>query len=287
MNDLEITLRAVLSDPESDTPRLVYADLLDREGDHARAEFIRVQIELAAACTPHQLANLDGIDVYLDPDDSEQQDWKHKVLALRRRKRVLLHNNFGLWTDFLPESLVTQPCPNCEDQAPDYETNVVECGCCECTGLVENRDNVEFTRGFISRISCSWKEFCAVERSLIWLPGRMERCPAEGYGPGVRHNLCDLCNETGRALVPFVQTFQPIEQIDLTTPMGIHEVRGDKLMTDAGYFHNLKCPACQGSGWILDHDYPQERCLGCTDGRSALWVSPLFPKVKFTMPRPR
>ena len=43
-------LRAVLTDPDADEPRLAYADHLaesSRTSDHARAEFIRVQIELA------------------------------------------------------------------------------------------------------------------------------------------------------------------------------------------------------------------------------------------------
>lgn len=40
-------LKAVLVDPDDDLPRLVYADWLEENGDPARAEFIRTQIELA------------------------------------------------------------------------------------------------------------------------------------------------------------------------------------------------------------------------------------------------
>lgn len=47
-------LRAILEQPEEDTPRLVYADWLDERGEHERAEFIRLQVELshwqATAC---------------------------------------------------------------------------------------------------------------------------------------------------------------------------------------------------------------------------------------------
>src|SRR5262245_61645453 len=42
--------RAILAHPDEDTPRLVYADWLDENGDAAdrrRAEFIRLQIRLA------------------------------------------------------------------------------------------------------------------------------------------------------------------------------------------------------------------------------------------------
>ncbi len=40
-------LRAIRADPEADLPRLVYADWLDEHDDPARAEFVRVQCELA------------------------------------------------------------------------------------------------------------------------------------------------------------------------------------------------------------------------------------------------
>src|SRR6516164_3398920 len=43
----EAFLRAILEEPEDDTHRLVYADYLEEHGDPDRAEFIRVQCELA------------------------------------------------------------------------------------------------------------------------------------------------------------------------------------------------------------------------------------------------
>jgi uncharacterized protein (TIGR02996 family) len=39
-------LRSILEQPEDDSPRLIYADWLDEEGDADRAEFIRAQIRL-------------------------------------------------------------------------------------------------------------------------------------------------------------------------------------------------------------------------------------------------
>jgi uncharacterized protein (TIGR02996 family) len=50
MNERDTFLRAICENPDDDTPRLVFADWLDENGDKAdcaRAEFIRVQIELA------------------------------------------------------------------------------------------------------------------------------------------------------------------------------------------------------------------------------------------------
>src|SRR5438067_1186426 len=43
----EALFQTILEHPDEDAPRLVYADWLDEHGDPDRAEFIRVQCELA------------------------------------------------------------------------------------------------------------------------------------------------------------------------------------------------------------------------------------------------
>jgi uncharacterized protein (TIGR02996 family) len=45
--DRDAFLAAIIAEPDEDTPRLALADWLDEHGDPARAEFIRVQVELA------------------------------------------------------------------------------------------------------------------------------------------------------------------------------------------------------------------------------------------------
>ncbi|CAN5449383.1 hypothetical protein BH11PLA2_BH11PLA2_28330 [soil metagenome] len=45
-------LNAILAAPDDDTPRLVYADWLEEQGDAERAEFIRTQIEFARSPRP-------------------------------------------------------------------------------------------------------------------------------------------------------------------------------------------------------------------------------------------
>jgi uncharacterized protein (TIGR02996 family) len=47
MTDREVLLRAVCENPDDDLPRLVFADWLEEHGEPDRAEFIRVQCELA------------------------------------------------------------------------------------------------------------------------------------------------------------------------------------------------------------------------------------------------
>ncbi|MBN9119669.1 MAG: TIGR02996 domain-containing protein [Planctomycetes bacterium] len=61
-------LRAIRDMPDEDTPRLVYADYLDEEGQSARAEFIRVQVELAGLP--------EG-----DPRRNALEDREHELLA--------------------------------------------------------------------------------------------------------------------------------------------------------------------------------------------------------------
>ncbi len=52
MTDGDAILRAILDDPADDLPRLAYADWLEENGQMERAEFIRLQLELA----PHESA---------------------------------------------------------------------------------------------------------------------------------------------------------------------------------------------------------------------------------------
>jgi uncharacterized protein (TIGR02996 family) len=66
MLDREPFLRAIFAAPDDDLPRLVFADFLDEQGDHAWAELIRIQCELKRSLPPHapppvSLAALDRI----------------------------------------------------------------------------------------------------------------------------------------------------------------------------------------------------------------------------------
>jgi uncharacterized protein (TIGR02996 family) len=73
-------LAAILDAPDDDAPRLVYADWLDEHGDSDRAEFIRLDIQLAR--TPSN-----------DPDHP----------ALHRRVSELRQPHFQEWVDRLPQ----------------------------------------------------------------------------------------------------------------------------------------------------------------------------------------
>jgi uncharacterized protein (TIGR02996 family) len=47
MSQRQAFIDAILASPDDDAPRLIYADWLEERGESARAEFIRVQCELA------------------------------------------------------------------------------------------------------------------------------------------------------------------------------------------------------------------------------------------------
>ena len=80
-------LEAIRDSPEDDAPRLVYADWLDDHGDTARAEFIRVQCELARM-----------------PNDEERR------AGLESRERELLSANRATWLGPLDEVLQSGHC---------------------------------------------------------------------------------------------------------------------------------------------------------------------------------
>src|SRR5262245_12883262 len=103
-------LAAILAEPDDDVPRLVYADWLDEHGDEARAEFIRVQVELARMEEPDlrppsvdvdQLAR-DELLRYGEPNPRRDE--------LRARERALLYDiadsfsgsHYVRWADGLP-----------------------------------------------------------------------------------------------------------------------------------------------------------------------------------------
>ncbi len=110
----ESLLHMVLECPEDDAPRLVYADWLDENGAPERAEFIRVQCELAQLEAPyaHPLYHLftsGGIEnLYLyegcaaavqrcQPDPVSQ-----RVQTLLKRRAALLEKHRSSWIEALP-----------------------------------------------------------------------------------------------------------------------------------------------------------------------------------------
>ena len=76
MSYRQAILQDILDHPDDDVPRLVYADWLDEHHQPERAEFIRVQVRLAA----------------LPEGDDER-------LELGRRERQLLREHYERWLE--------------------------------------------------------------------------------------------------------------------------------------------------------------------------------------------
>ncbi len=73
MNHHQSFLQAIIEQPDDDTPRLVYADWLEEHGDPDRAEFIRLQCELAGMAEA-------------DPRQREHQARERTLLAAHERE---------------------------------------------------------------------------------------------------------------------------------------------------------------------------------------------------------
>jgi uncharacterized protein (TIGR02996 family) len=109
--DRDALLAAIRANPDEDTPRLMFADWLDENGDPDRAEFVRLQCELAQ----------------LEEDDSDSRtlyeflterdyvtkpaaDWSkidagvHRRIALETRANDLARRHIDEWTPKLPKA---------------------------------------------------------------------------------------------------------------------------------------------------------------------------------------
>ncbi len=83
MSDEPALLAAILAHPDEDTPRLMYADWLQENGEEERAEFIRLQIKPKNDFTDEDDNRLDELlqrnssmwTVHLPKDSSERWEW--------------------------------------------------------------------------------------------------------------------------------------------------------------------------------------------------------------------
>jgi uncharacterized protein (TIGR02996 family) len=124
-------LADIVENPADDTPRLVYADWLDENGDGDRADFIRVQVALER---PVAVGHDSGRIV-------RRRDMAISD-ALRRRERELLLHNWTAWTPRLSET-------------HSFEVILSE----EWT--YSGTPAVLFRRGFIAEVRCTLEQWLA------------------------------------------------------------------------------------------------------------------------------
>lgn len=103
MTDEAALLAAVIADPDDDTVRLAMADWWDENGQPERAEFCRVQVELARMPEhpPKDICTRKALPANRRCDGCKTcTAWKAKRDALRRRERAILvpmNEQFNRW----------------------------------------------------------------------------------------------------------------------------------------------------------------------------------------------
>lgn len=192
-------LRTILERPRDDAARLIYADWLDDQGEAKRAEFIRVQCELAAMSKPPTLdrqmevgrsraeQNWGPVEDYVSACRDDERE-----LHLRRRERELKDTLFiPLW----------------DGERPGEAANI---------GAI-------FRRGFADEIACKLADWCggACTRSARRPPtGRERRACYDGtiWDRGELVGTCSDCSGAGCVIAkgPAIMAAQPVTRVSLT-----------------------------------------------------------------------
>lgn len=133
MNDRQGLLNAIIARPEDDLPRLVFADWLEDHDECARAEFIRVQIELAIDREKYE--RLSSSSRTLAGSDS---DFFVRYRLLDTRQRILLAQNRVSFDGAIK--------------------HLAAIGTFEQTTSVTG-DVFCYRRGFMDSICCSWEDW--------------------------------------------------------------------------------------------------------------------------------
>jgi uncharacterized protein (TIGR02996 family) len=192
-------LRCICERPAEDGPRLVYADWLEEQGDGDRAEFIRVQVELAGsfACDYFPDSELlscrkrGNSDKPTGPRTDLTCDSCNRVESLRARSTALLTQHAREWarpvTEWLPK------CSDCDGAGQLHQPYPGGWGVCEtCRGSGHDPAfSYEFRRGFIEHV--------AGPSAVMW-GGECERCRGSGdvRGDPTYGIKCGFCSGKGR-----------------------------------------------------------------------------------------
>ena len=256
MTDRQALLAAILTYPADDTPRLVYADWLEENGEAERAVFIRDQRWLAM---------------------SHESGRKTRTENRRRRSarsRTLDHGALSGW--FGTNGLATV----------DFDR--LNAGIIDLN-LGDNDVVVSVSRGFISAITCSWSEWLAHADVLVWWPWSTMECSARITDTSLlspRHpSNCTAC-VNGRVPRPIPPTAQPIVRVKLTTwpnPGDVAATVSVAFATSEGHrFCRMKCSECDGKDARMFESW---RCPECHGQPLNEWTCERWPRQVFEMPQ--
>ncbi len=237
-------MRAILADPDDDTPRLAYADFLDEnavsvecprchgagwydreqgdsemscrtcygtgsvsDGQGERAEFIRLQIELAliGGCPTGSNEPFSSIFCRIG-------DVGCRRCTIRRRERELLQAHYRDWW---PQGFEPNRGYSFKVEPPRVTLITGDGHWC----------NAVTRRGFVEILTCTAADWLDNADKLSWWPG--EKCRECEDGQSLRHlsrnsngwfsvrAICPTCHGTGER--PCQPTAQPVREVRLTT----------------------------------------------------------------------
>jgi uncharacterized protein (TIGR02996 family) len=148
MTEHDAFLTAILDDPWSDGPRLMFADWLDEHGEGERAEFIRVQ------CRLNQLLHEPGEQAFLDAH----------VEHFRRRERELLQPwNFWEWFGY-PQTWLSNAWPG----TPAAQIKEGQEVCISYSQPGDYRQwYLSLHRGFVERVTCTAADWLAYGAAVL------------------------------------------------------------------------------------------------------------------------
>ena len=241
MNDFNLLLQAIITNPDEDAVRLAMADWYEEHGQSERAEFIRVQVELAS----------------LTIEDTDSLGGGIRAVGKYHRKRDRLLDRERELTDKLWEGM--RP----------------------FVLLVPNK--WEFTRGFISHITCSAEDFLKHADQLVWHPEMTNTCKNchNGYVPTDREdNECEnpVCDR-GRVPRPCPDTAQPIRKVKLTTysgfPIGENALQHVNVRE---YFQSRPFPY---SDYFRVRGWDQFRPMVPVQGKLNHYTCDVWPGIEF------
>ena len=212
MTHVDELLSAVLASPDDDLPRLVYADTLEEAGDVARAEFIRVQIELAR-----------------DPGRVELKAREAALLAVHRRawlsplrkpgealENRATHGQFRrgfveiVWT---PAVWFLTRAKRLFERTPCRELRVTRADESEFTALLRNRYLTQ-----LRTLDLSDRKIGDAGATDI------VACQRLAHLRGIRLRACNL-TDTGACRIAYARFDWPLEELDVSlnglSPLGL------------------------------------------------------------------
>lgn len=279
-------IASILANPQEDTPRLVYADFLEEQGEVERAEFVRAQVELARlpseplmTCSGMMFAN--HMEAQTHSNRCEWCQWTHirdgKIEPLRRRERELFTHEaifdwFPLTTD---RSGSTCRRKRNEIAFAMFESASLRDSQGRTAPATEQTYHV--SRGFISFITCSWADWLRHHERLYWATGQTVECPkckGSGRAPFANEWQCWICGKeglrgaaSGRIPRPLTDdlaaTCQPLQEVMLTSHPLDDESR--PLQWPVHRFHPVARGSQGRTGYAVAGKYrfTREKCGVC------------------------